>query len=165
MDNKLISFGTELHLNEIVHEYPDGKFDIRCKGHQTYKQGLFYRTMNNKAYPGGIIERMPLKLEGSIKMNESIISLLARLYEHMKIKKVLPNKMDNGLSFSIGHHIGLNQDQECVLLSLATEQKRQKMILHHLQKFVPTVIEQDELRKRIMMNGHFRNLRSPDLWG
>lgn len=158
LDGEVQSYGTELRLDEIVTEYSDGRFDIRCTGLKCYKQLQFFRELDSNLYPGGEIISIDLNTSGEIALNSIILSHLERLYHLMNIDKPLPDVEVDGLSYKIGHHLGLARLQECELLSIPMEIDRQKYIIAHLESFIPTVIEQEEMRRKIQMNGHFRNL-------
>jgi hypothetical protein len=64
--------------------------------------------------------------------------------------------------YDIAHHAGLSIEQEYELLSLAHETQRQEFLYQHLLKMIPTIIELQQLKKRIELNGHFRKLSVND---
>lgn len=75
-----------------------------------------------------------------------------------------PPDLNNGFTcFDIAHKIGLASQQEYELLTLETEELRQEYLINHLDKFIPAVKEMENLRKKIQMNGHFKNVIPPSL--
>ena len=67
--------------------------------------------------------------------------------------------MDTELcSYDIAHHIGLSLQEEYELLTLLREEQRQEFALNQLKKIIQTTIELQNLKERILLNGHFRKL-------
>ena len=64
--------------------------------------------------------------------------------------------------FDIGHHVGLTIQQEFELLVAESESTRQEIVLEHLMKVVPVIVETERLKERVKLNGHFKNLIPPN---
>ena len=64
-------------------------------------------------------------------------------------------------SYLVGHHVGLSKEQELELLSIDSEESRQVYLVEHLTELLPVVKEMESLRKKVEMNGHFKNLKPP----
>jgi len=65
-------------------------------------------------------------------------------------------------SYDIAHHAGMSLQEEYELLGLLQEIQRQEYLKRHLAKVLPVVAEMDELKEKIKLNGHFKNLSSTD---
>ena len=63
----------------------------------------------------------------------------------------------------MGHHVGLSLEQEYELLSISSEEDRQDYMLEHLERLIPIVKDMETLRKRVQMNGHFKNIIPPNV--
>ena len=48
------------------------------------------------------------------------------------------------------------------MLGLLQETQRQEYLKRHINKIIPVLNETENLKKKIKMNGHFRNLSSFD---
>ena len=48
--------------------------------------------------------------------------------------------------------------QEYELLGLLDERQRQEYLKRHLAKVIPTVAGMEQLKEKIKLNGHFKNL-------
>jgi Lon protease-like protein len=155
--------GTEVRLIKIAHTYEDGRMDIKCKGLGPYRAVNTFSEFDNKLYAGSEIKRLDFDLEGNQLNNQRILQMLQMLYREQKIRKKLPKITVQGLSFMIGHQIGLKLEQEYELLNMPSENDRQVYIMEHLRVFIPNAIELIELRKRALLNGQFRKLgNSPE---
>jgi len=68
-------------------------------------------------------------------------------------------KSDEDLdSYAIAHHVGLTLEQEFDLLKLFSEKQRKEFIKRHLHKAIPLLSGVEQLKQRIQLNGHFKNL-------
>lgn len=162
IQSKLMPIGTEVALQEIAHRYDDGRMDIRCRGLNPYQSSTEVKNIDDKLYDGSQITRMPNVLEGDPRKNDEIHSLISSLYAVLNVRKQPPDPSHDGLTFEIGHHIGLNVLDEWNLLRIPTETMRQDFVIDHLNSFIPSVEEQEMLRKRALMNGEFRRFNSLD---
>ena len=104
---------------------------------------------------------MPTLRDGDILMSEKILEMMQKLFQILKIKKNLPNDLSAFSTFQIAHHAGLSIEQEYELLCLPNEFARQKYMVKHLKKLIPIVREMEALRKKVQMNGHFKNVIPP----
>ena len=163
LNGKLMPVGTRMRLFKIAKAYPDGKMDITVEAIGRFKIARFQKKWEGKLYPGADID--PLPLSGTIDQgkNEQIVKLVEKLYKALNIKKIIPPSDDKFLLTRIVHHIGLNIDQEYQLLTIDDINDRQTFVIDHLEKLIPIVVEMEELRKKVQMNGHFRNIIPPKI--
>ena len=63
----------------------------------------------------------------------------------------------------MAHHIGLSLEEEYELLMLSDERQRQEYVKRHLTKVIPMVAGMEQLKEKIKLNGHFKNLGGLDL--
>jgi len=162
-DNQPMSIGTAMIITEISHIYPDAKMDIKTKGIQAFKIHDFYNRMNGKLYPGGEIELIEDDNTSDIILAGKVIDLISELYSVMKMKNKVPELSNEFRIGSIVHKIGLDSNQEIEMLYLNSEIERLEYAERHLQKLIPIVTQMEELRKKIQMNGHFKNVIPPTL--
>lgn len=162
-DNKPKLIGTEVELVAIKKTYPDGKMDVSTLGKGKFKIQNFYKRLENRLYPGGEIERLDTDLNGDIVFYSKIRDMIAELYTFMHIDKDPPDLSEGFTCFDIAHKIGLASHQEYELLTMNSEELRQEYLINHLEKFIPAVKEMENLRKKIQMNGHFKNVIPPSL--
>jgi hypothetical protein len=70
----------------------------------------------------------------------------------------MPKKDDELSSFDIAPHVGLSMEDEYQLLQYENELHRQEFIKRHLAKVMPIVDEMQSLKKKVQLNGHFKNM-------
>lgn len=158
-----IEYGSTVQLEKIVKTYPNGSMDINTIGLNPIAVKRFVKKFSNKLYPGGYIEELLWDKEGDLRLVQKIIKMLKELYEYMDIKSLPKHMKDNFITFDIGHKIGFNQIQEYNLLQIPGEVDRQEYVINHLSNLIPKVMEIEEMRKKIQMNGHFKNILPPNL--
>ncbi|HZF64946.1 MAG TPA: peptidase S16, partial [Chitinophagaceae bacterium] len=64
--------------------------------------------------------------------------------------------------YDVAHHIGLSLQEEYELLNLFDERQRQEYLKRHLTKVLPLLAEMEQLKEKVKLNGHFKNLSSFD---
>lgn len=158
MDNQPGEYGTEMKVLSIENRYPHGEMDIKTVGLRVFKILNFERIAPNKLYPQGNIQFIENIDDGDEMLVLDIAQKIEELYEALKIDK----SFNDFKTFTIAHHIGLSVEQEVALLKIGSEGERQHFILDHLQKIVPVVIQTEQLKERVRMNGHFKNLKPPN---
>ena len=65
--------------------------------------------------------------------------------------------------YDVAHHVGLSPEEEYELLGLFDERQRQEYLKRYLAKVIPLVAGMEQLKEKIKMNGHFKNLSGFDL--
>ena len=163
IDDKLQPIGTELELVAIEKLHEDGEMDIRTKGKGLFKIKEFFKDVEDRMYSGAEVERIDFDLDGDFIKYEKILKQIAQLYEVLTIRKPLPPLDGEFNTYKIAHLVGLSIEQEYELLTIPEERRRQNYILSHLEHLIPTARRMEELRKKVQMNGHFKNLLPPDL--
>ena len=65
--------------------------------------------------------------------------------------------------YEIGHKLGFSLSEEIHFLGLAREADRFEYTKAHLKKMIPVVEKMESIKKRVKMNGHFKNIMPPNL--
>jgi len=162
INDKLMDFGTELKLLGVDKKNEDGSMDIHTEGIGIFKIHNFYQEAPQKLYAGADIERMVDDSEGSEEYYQKIVSLVEELFRLLDVKKLIPKSGAIFQTYDLAHHIGFSIGQEYDFLCIPTELLRQEFMIMHLEKLIPIVKETERLRKKASMNGHFKNVISPD---
>lgn len=161
LNDKVMEFGTEIELVKITKKNKNGSMDIKTRGIGIFKIHDFYNTAHNKMYAGGDIERVTGKEERDFDLNDKIIKRLNELYNYLKIGKPIPSDIEDFYTYEFAHHVGFSIHQEYQFLTIADENKRQEFMLDHLTNLLPVVQEMEKLKKKVEMNGHFKNIIPP----
>ena len=156
-----MQYGTVVKLVEIARKYDDGRMDIKTLGIKPFEIKRFRREYPDKLYPGGYVEFPYWEKEGEEALQKEIHRLIESLYKSLNVKTYPEEFEGNYGTFEIAHKVGFSQQQEYNFLQIPTEVERQNYLLAHLQKLIPRIVQKDEIRKKVQMNGHFKNLKPP----
>lgn len=159
--NKLMTVGTEVELLKVEKKYDNGELDIRSRGLRIFNIKKYFSVAPDKLYAGAEIESLVFEKEEDIIENEKILVLARELFDHLEIKKSLPDDVTDFRTWDIGHHIGLKIEQEFELLQLLRSEERQAYIIAHLKQILPVVRDLENLKVKAQMNGHFKHLKPP----
>ena len=161
VDSRLQTIGTELFLENIDKVYSSGEMDVTTKGVGLVEIKTFQEIIAGKLYSGGEIKRKSIFLvSDNLHLAETLRDRCKDLLLALGTDLVLPASTTPGLSFLLGHRVGLSVKAEYHLLTLATEEERQVYLLAQLEKSIEMAKGTIEMKRRIQMNGHFRYLRS-----
>ncbi|WP_242928260.1 LON peptidase substrate-binding domain-containing protein [Pontibacter vulgaris] len=159
--NSVGVYGTEIKLLRVEKKYDSGELDIRTEGVGVFKILSFDKQAPGKLYAGGQVEIIEDTSEEDIITKIKIRENIFQLYQALGLKKLYTELPENFTSFDIGHNLGLSTEQEYTLLQCESERLRQEMILDHLTRIVPIVLETERLKERVKQNGHFKHLIPP----
>lgn len=156
-----IQFGTEVELVKIAMTYPDGRMDVVTKGVSPIEVNRYLKKHPKKLYPGGYITRKYWDNDGDATLYQELKTRLMDLYQYMSIDKI-PDALAGAFNtFEIAEKVGFNSSQEYEFLQIPGEEDRQRYMIDHLDIMIPKIKEMEEMRKKIQMNGHFRNIIPP----
>lgn len=116
-----------------------------------------------KLYSGAIVSYPDNYDNGSSGLMQKVMKNLRELHQLIKVEKNF-NKEDKDLNaFEIAHHVGLSLEEEYEVLLLQDELHRQEYLKRHLLKAIPMAQGMEQLKEKIKLNGHFKNLSGFDL--
>jgi Lon protease-like protein len=163
IEGKLMTMGTQVHIEEIVKRYETGEMDIRTRGQYKAHIHHFDKVAPGKLYPGGEVELEEITdYQNDPILIQKLYDYFQKLHQAIGTEKDLIQSPDNFVSFDIAHHVGLSVNQEFELLQLASEQDREEYLVNHLEEILPYVRQTKALEERVKLNGHFRSISSPD---
>lgn len=163
LDKKVREYGTLMEVTELVKEYDSGEMDIKTKGRQVFRVLEVVKSLPDKLYSGAIVSYPENKMEqDDTDLANLILKEVKRLYALLNVEEKFPVGGNKPISYEIAHYIGLTKEQEYEMLTLFNEMQRLEYIRRHLNKIVPLIKEFEQVKARIQMNGHFRNLSLGD---
>lgn len=168
MNGEVAEYGTEVEIISIEKLYPDGRMDIRTKGTKVFRIIDFYTKAEEALYPAGIItfsHDYSSALLDSLADDETVKNLkqlLVKLADILEVSKNLIPSSDHYLAFRIAHYLSMPLETEYKLLTAFTESQRQQILIEYLNKAIPDYERRESIRKKIALNGHFKNLKPPD---
>ncbi|HTE07245.1 MAG TPA: LON peptidase substrate-binding domain-containing protein [Flavitalea sp.] len=164
LKNHMQELGTLIELNEIVKEYDNGEMDINSTGVAIFRILESINQVPEKLYSGAIVNYPDNDLEGgNEKLMKFIINGVKEVHRLLNISKDFKKPEDELRSYDIAHHAGLSLEEEYELQGLFKELYRQEYLKRHVQKVLPMLMEMEQLKEKVKLNGHFRNLSPLDL--
>ena len=163
LKNKVEETGTLVQINEIVKKYDDGSMDITTTGLSVFRVLEVIKSIPEKLYCGAIVNHPANEIIPHKRMMQKVIKSIRELHKVLNIAITLKKPDDELVSYDIAHHAGLQQEQEYELLQLLREDQRLEFIKRHLQKILPVVGVMEDLKSRVKLNGHFKELKGFDL--
>jgi len=160
----MLEYGTEMELIKIQKVYPDGEMDIKIRGVDVFQLLELVEVVPEKLYPGAIVTTIQNILDHHSRLFAEFEALTSQLFTLLDITKDVykPDFILN--SFGLGHYVGFNFKDEYELLRHPRETSRQKLIVEHIKKILPSVLQINEIKERAKLNGQFRMLNPPDSW-
>jgi uncharacterized protein len=111
-----------------------------------------------KLYSGAIVNYPANNFAGNAAVMRLLVESIKELHLSLNINKKF-NKPDAELnSYDVAHHAGMQLEEEYEFLQLMHELQRQEYLKRHLKKVLPIVKEMENLKAKVKLNGHFKNL-------
>ena len=157
IEGRLQGFGTACRLMSVAKEYASGELDVVCEGTHVVTVDDFREVEAGKLYSAGEVTPLRTTLTTSnVMATEQLLDRCRDLLQLLGVHRDLPDATDAGVSYSLGHWLGLKSHEEIALLSMTTEDERQRHLAHLVEERMETARDTAELRRRAQMNGHFR---------
>ena len=162
INNKMCELGTLVKVVELVKTYDNGEMDIRTRGIMVFKVMEVIKHVPDKLYSGAIVNYPHNNEEGSRELMQKVMNGIRELHKLLNISKTFQKSDEELNSYDVAHHVGFSVEEEYELLGLMMELQRQEYIKRHLGKVMPVIAEMETLKKKVKLNGHFKNLISFD---
>jgi Lon protease-like protein len=163
IDNKVQEFGSIVEIIEVSKVYENGEMDIKTKGVKVFRILEMIEEIPDKLYGGAIVNYPDNYEKGVPELMRKVMTSLRELHQLLKVDKDFKKEDAELTSYEVAHHIGLSIEEEYELLNLLDERQRQEYLKRHLLKSIPMVAGMEQLKEKIKLNGHFKNLGGVDL--
>lgn len=150
--------GTLVQVKEIAEVYEDGKMDIKTSGLSIFNILEVVRTIPDKLYSGAIVNYPANDDRTHMLLLRKVVKSIRDLHAILKVNKDFKKPDEELLSYDLAHHAGLSLEQEYEFAGLLREDQRLEYLKRHLRKVLPVVSGLEQLKDRIKLNGHFKNL-------
>lgn len=154
--------GTLVEITEIATEYENGTMDVTTKGIGIYRVLEIIDAVPAKLYSGAIVKHLDNDKDTLSKHSQKIIDAVRELHRLLHVEKDFGKADDELKSYDIAHHAGLSLQEEYELLCLLREDQRIEYLRRHLKKIIPMAAGIESLKKKIQLNGHFKELKGFD---
>ncbi len=163
INNKLQDFGTIVEIIELTKIYENGEMDIKTRGLKVFRLLELIKEIPDKLYSGAIVTYPDNYHQGNPDTMRKLMTSVRELHALLKLSKDFKKPDEALTSYDIAHHIGLSLEEEYELLGLLDEKQRVEYIKRHLIKAIPMVSGLEQLKEKIRLNGHFKNLGGFDI--
>lgn len=162
INNKLGEMGTLVKVVDIVKTYDNGEMDIKTKGQRIFRILEVIKSVPDKLYTGAIVNYPDNAEQGNRDLMQRVVNGIRELHKMLNITKSFRKPDEQLTAYDVAHHAGLSIEEEYELLGLTQELQRQEYLKRHLSKVLPLIAEMEQLKEKVKLNGHFRNLSSFD---
>jgi Lon protease-like protein len=162
IDKRMQDFGTVVKISEVTTVHDNGEMDIKTEGTQVFRVLEVIKEIPDKLYSGAIVNYPANDESGSSELMRRVVNSIRELYKLLKVEKEFSKDDATLISYDVAHHVGLSLQEEYELLGLMQERQRQEYLKRHLTRVIPMVAEMEQLKKKVKLNGHFKNLESFD---
>lgn len=164
LDHKMSDMGTLVEVTEICKTYESGEMDIKTRGLKVFRILETIKPVPDKLYNGAIVNYPDNAEDGGRKeLMQRVVNAIRQLHDLLNVNKDFKKKEEELTSYDLAHHAGLSLQEEYELLGLMSEIQRQEYLKRHLTKVIPLLAEMEQLKEKIKLNGHFKNLSSFNL--
>lgn len=151
-EGEVRTVGCALVIQEILHEYPDGRLDLSAAGWRRFRVG---DTHQARPYLTGMVTYLEDE-DGLVDhrlasaAEERFLQLLALL----GAETGLPQAWS---SFHLAQRLDFSLEERQALLETTSENARLRFLIKRLDLVLPALEQRRELRRRSQDNGHLRN--------
>ncbi len=161
--DKLQEHGTLVQITELSKIHDNGEIDIKTRGLQVFRILELIKDVPEKLYSGAIVNYPTTHEHGKPELMKKVMASIHELHTLLKVSKEFKKPEEEIRCYDIAHHVGLSLQQEYELLGLFDEHQRQEYLKRHLANVIPTVAGMEQLKEKIKLNGHFKDLPGFDL--
>lgn len=158
IESRLQDFGTLIRISEITTVHDNGEMDIKTSGEKVFRILEVIKEVPEKLYSGAIVTYPDNKEIGNPEIMRKLMNSIRELHRMLNVQKEFSKKDEDLKVYDVAHHIGLSLEEEYEILNLFDERQRQEYLKRHLAKVIPMVGKMEQLKEKIKMNGHFKNL-------
>jgi Lon protease-like protein len=158
LNGKISEIGTLVEVVEISKSYENGEMDVKTIGLSIFKILEIIREIPEKLYSGAIVSYPTNNMDARPALIDKISDDINLLHKILTVKKTIQAENRMLLSYDFAHHIGMSIEEEYHFMQLMREDQRIECIRRHLKKVLPILSQMEELKSKIRLNGHFRNL-------
>lgn len=162
INNKLKEFGSLVEITELTKIYDNGEMDIKTKGIRAFRILELIKEVPDKLYSGAIVSYPETYEQGSPEIMRRLMASIRELHRLLNVTKDF-KKEDSSLTvYEVAHHLGFSIEEEYELLQLHDERQRQEYLKRHLANAIKLIKGMEQLKEKIMLNGHFKDLKGFD---
>lgn len=163
IEDKLGELGSLVEITELSKVHDNGEMDIKTRGLKVFRILEVIKDIPDKLYSGAIVNYPDNSDKGNAELMRKVMQSIKELHQLLKVSKDFNNDPASVKTYDVAHHIGLSVKEEYELLGLFDERQRQEYLRQHLSRVIPMLTGMEQLKEKIRLNGHFKNLGGFDL--
>jgi Lon protease-like protein len=163
IEEKVQDYGTLMEISELAAVHENGEMDIKTKGVRVFRILEVITEVPDKLYSGAIVNYPETFEQGNPELMRKVMNSIRDLHQLLKVDKDFKKEDAVVRAYDVAHHIGMSLVEEYELLGLFDERQRQEYLKRYLTRVIPLVAGMEQLKEKIKMNGHFKNLGGLDL--
>lgn len=163
IDSKVQDYGSLVEITELSKTYDNGEMDIKTKGVKVFRMLEVIKEVPDKLYSGAIVNYPDNYERGNPDTMRKVMNSIRELHQLLNLSKDFKKPDTELTSYEVAHHVGLSLEEEYELLNLLDERQRQEYLKRHLAKAIPMISGMEQLKEKIKLNGHFKNLGGFDI--
>ena len=160
IEEQVQDYGSLVTVTEITKVDDNGEMDIKTIGSRVFRILEIVREVPDKLYSGAIVNYPENYEEGNPEIMRSVIKSIRELHKMLHVTKDFKKSDSELKSYDVAHHVGFSLKEEYEILGLMDERQRLEYLKRHLIKVIPMVAEMEQLKEKVKLNGHFKNLAS-----
>lgn len=158
INDRVQDYGTLVKVTELTKTYENGEMDIRTQGQQVFRILEVIKEIPDKLYSGAIVNYPDNHDHGNREVMNNLMGSIRELHKMLNIEKQFGRADEQISTYDVAHHVGLSLEEEYELLNLMHERQRQEFLRRHLARVIPMLAEIEQLKNKVKLNGHFKNL-------
>lgn len=163
-EEKTFLSGCTVTIEQVLKTYKDGRLDILTRGQQRYTT---LEVLSKTPFPTALVEFFDDTDDVSSadpNTTNQAITLHSKLLEVAQGSPQMVQPPEHQpVSFFLAHSAGLELEQRQTLLDSRSEQERLEYLVNYYRTILPLAQNQQEIKARVMLNGHLRTLKSNEL--
>jgi Lon protease-like protein len=163
LKDRLQDYGSLVEITDLAKTYENGEMDIKTRGVKIFRILEVIKDVPDKLYSGAIVNYPDNYEKGNPQMMQKVMAGIRQLHQLLNVSKQFEKNDTELNAYEVAHHIGLSLEEEYELLHLLDERQRLEYLKRHIKKVLPMLAEMEQLKKKIKLNGHFKNLSSFNL--
>jgi len=158
IENRLQDYGSLVDVIEVTKVHENEEIDIKTRGLRVFRILEVIKEVPDKLYSGAIVNYPETNEEGNRELMKKVMNSIRELHKLLRVDKDFKKNDEEVKAYDVAHHVGLSLEEEYEMLHLLEERQRQEYLKRHLTKVIPLVAEMEQLKEKVKLNGHFRNL-------
>lgn len=159
IDNRMQDMGSLVEITQVVKVHDNGEMDIKTVGSKVFRILEVIKEVPGKLYSGAIVNYPDNEESHSPELVRRVVKSIRELYKLLKVTRDFKKNIEELKSYDLAHHVGFSLQEEYELLGLLDERQRLEYLSRHLNKVIPLVAEMEQLKEKVKLNGHFKNLK------